>query len=94
MTLKEYFTMVQQYQGKSESQIETDWNILGNTASLADWGYYHLCWIVDGEHPWDFDTQQRVNQRYQKGWSTKDPYAIDYVGEPVPKRKERRILNA
>lgn len=87
--------MVQQYAGKSESQINTDWSILNAGNSLADWEYYHLCWIVDGEHPWDFDTQQRVNNRYLKGWSTKDPYAIDHVWEPVPtpKRKERRILN-
>lgn len=100
MILKDFFTMVQKYQGRSDSQIESDWLYINSPANLGpgDWQYYHDCWIVDGKHEWDFETQHRVNQRYMKGWSTKDPFAFDnqpvYTAiKPQPK-KERRILNA
>jgi len=97
MTLKEFFTMVHTYQGKTPATIENDWNILNSTTGPGDWEYYFKCWLVDGEHPWDNEVQQRVNNRYMKGWSTKDPYAIDHQPDCYPKpkpRKERRILNA
>jgi hypothetical protein len=92
--------MVQKYQGKSDSQIESDWTIIINgQPGPGDWQYYHDCWFVDGEYPWDNEVQTRVNARYMKGWSTKDPFAIDHqpgesYAKPIKPRKERRILNA
>ena len=98
MTLKEFFTMVHTYLGKSLATIESDWNIIHATYGPNDWEYYQLCWVVDGQHPWDNEVQNRVNQRYMKGWTTKDPFAIDqqpgYYPKPSKPRKERRILNA
>ena len=101
MILKDFFTMVHTYQGKSAAQIEQDWNIICNPngPGTGDWQYYHDCWLVDGEHPWDGVVQQRVNSRYMKGWSTKDPFAYDhqenyYPKQQVKQRPARRILNA
>lgn len=101
MILKDFFTMVHTYQGKSAAYIEEDWKILCNPygPGPGDWQYYHDCWIVDGAHPWDGVVQQRVNQRYMKGWYTKDLFAYDHqekhsaVAKPKP-RPTRRILNA
>ena len=96
MILKDFFTMVQKYQGKSDSQIESDWLIITSGPGPSDWQYYHICWFGDGAHEWDFETQERVNQRYMKGWITKDPFAFDNqpVYTAVKPKKERRILNA
>lgn len=92
MILKDFFTMVLTYQGKSEAQIEVEWSLLNGT---GDWQYYHDCWLVDGEYPWDGVVQQRVNARYMKGWHTKDPFAYGHqeIAKPKP-RPTRRILNA
>ena len=93
--------MVLMYQGKSAAQIEQDWKILCNPngPGTGDWQYYHDCWIVDGEKPWDSVVQQRVNARYMKGWSTKDPFAYDHdvnysTVAQAKQRPARRILNA
>lgn len=87
--------MVQKYQGKSDSQIESDWLILTTGPGTGDWQYYRDCWVVDGELPWDGVVQQRVNARYMNGWSTKNPFAFDkYQSVAVKPKKERRILNA
>ena len=93
--------MVLMYQGKSAAQIEQDWKILCNPngPGTGDWQYYHDCWIVDGEKPWDGVVQQRVNARYMKGWSTKDPFAYDHdvnysTVAQAKQRPARRILNA
>ena len=97
MILKDFFTMVQKYQGKSDSQIESDWLVIITGPGTGDWEYYRTCWIVDGEYEWNFETQNRVNQRYMKGWSTKDPFAWDIHASTEVKikpKKERRILNA
>lgn len=97
MTLKEFFTMVHTYQGKSLAIIQQDWDMLIASGNLEHWEYYQSCWFVDGEKEWDNEVQLRVNQRYLKGWSTKDPFAIDHQPDYYPKpkpRKERRILNA
>lgn len=99
MILKDFFTMVHTYLGKSAAQIEEDWKILCNPngPGSGDWQYYHDCWVVDGEHEWDYETQNRVNQRYMKGWTTKDPFAFDHQPDYYPKpkpRPTRRILNA
>jgi len=100
VTLKEFFTMVSLYQGRPLNIIEQDWAIINNPTGpgTADWQYYFTCWIVDGSHPWDNEVQSRVNNRYIKGWPTKDPFAIDHQSDYYPKpskpRKERRILNA
>lgn len=101
MILKDFFTMVHTYLGKSAAQIEQDWNIICNPNGFGtgDWQYYHDCWVVDGEHPWDGVVQKRVNARYMTGWHTKDPFAYDHqemhsaVAKPKP-RPTRRILNA
>ena len=96
MILKDFFTMVQKYQGKSPNQIEADWQIV--LTNTSEWQFYHECWVVDGELPWDGVVQQRVNARYMKGWATKDPFAYDHqemysaVAKPKP-RPTRRILN-
>jgi len=100
VTLKEFFTMVHTYQGKSLNIIEQDWAFINNATGpgTADWQYYFTCWVVDGQHPWDYEVQNRVSQRYMKGWTTKDPFAIDhqpcYYPKPSKPRKERRILNS
>lgn len=103
MILKDFFTMVQKYQGKSDSQIESDWLILTTGPGTGDWQYYRDCWVVDGELPWDGVVQQRVNARYMKGWSTKDPFAYDHdvnystvtqAKAQAKPRPTRRILNA
>lgn len=101
MILKDFFTMVHTYQGKSAAQIEQDWNIIcsPNGPGTGDWQYYRECWIVDGEKPWDYEVQTRVHARYRKGWSTKDPFAFDHgvnysTVTQAKQRPYRRILNA
>lgn len=97
MILKDFFTMVHTYQGNPAAQIEEAWNIIcsPNGPGTGDWQYYHDCWVVDGEHPWDGVVQQRVNARYTKGCHTKDPFAYDHQEIAKPKqRPARRILNA
>lgn len=101
MILKDFFTMVQTYQGISATQIEQNWNFLcgPNGPSTGDWQYYRDCWVVDGELPWDGVVQQRVNARYMKGWTTKDPFAFDHdvnysTVAQAKQRPARRILNA
>lgn len=97
MILKDFFTMVQTYQGKSAAIIEEDWKILCNPSGpgTGDWQFYRECWAVDGEYEWDGEVQQRVNARYTKGWHTKDPFAYGHqeIAKPKP-RPTRRILNA
>ena len=103
MILKDFFTMVQKYQGKNQSQIDEDWTFIDNGPGPGDWQYYHDCWLVDGEHEWDYETQNRVTQRYTKGWSTKNPFAFDHgvnystvtqAKAQAKQRPYRRILNA
>ena len=101
MILKDFFTMVHKYLGKSAAHIEQEWNLINSATSAGpgDSQYHHDCWLVDGEHEWDYETQNRVKQRYMKGWSTKDPFAIDHQESYYPKpqvkpRPSRRILNA
>lgn len=80
--------------------IALDWIKIQSHGSLADWQFYHDCWFVDGENPWNEQTKIRVNKRYMAGQATKDPFVIDnnppvmYTVNPQQPKRERRILNA
>ena len=83
MILKDFFTMVHKYLGKSAAHIEQEWNLINSATSAGpgDWQYYH-------------DSFSEENTKVLK-----DPFAIDHQESYYPKpqvkpRPSRRILNA